>query len=389
LRILHVVPSIDPEQGGTVEAVRILTEGLQKLGHQADVVCMDSPDSPSAAEWPSTKIVALGKGRFGAYGFHGRFIPWLVANGKDYDCVVLHGLWQFTGVAVQRASAVSGVPYVVFPHGMLDVWFRSQSRAKHLKKQIYWLLAENQVVDSARGVLFTTEEERRDARGSFRPYRPTEFVVGLGASDAPEDIQLQGALFRTRFPETVGKRCILFMGRLNPKKGCDLLLQAFASVCGHDAELHLIMAGPDDAGWKSRLELLASDLGISGRVTWTGMLDRSQRWGAFDSSEVFVLPSHQENFGMAVVESLAAGKPVLISNRVNIHPEITSAKAGFVAPDDTDGTQLLLESWLRLGPADLEQTGVRARGCYVDRFSSVSVAARLVCLIQEIASVHE
>ena len=142
------------------------------------------------------------------------------------------------------------------------------------------------------------------------------------------------------------------MGRLHPKKGCDLLLEAYAATLANDPAWRLVFAGPDASGWQQTLQSRADALGIADRIVWTGMLRDTLKWSAFAAAEVFVLPSHQENFGIAVAESLACGVPVLISREVNIWREIEAANAGFVAPDTIEGTTSLLTRWQQLPEAE-------------------------------------
>ena len=188
--------------------------------------------------------------------------------------------------------------------------------------------------------------------------------------------------FLTAFPECAGKRLWLFMARLHEKKGCDLLLRAFASVANQDPSLHLVMAGPDQEGWRTQLMALGESLGIRSRITWPGMLKGDLKWGAFRSAEVFILPSHQENFGIAVAESLACRLPVLISNKVNIWREIEESGAGFVESDDLEGTQRLCQRWLQLSAAAQLRMRESAARCFQERFEMEHVAERVMKNLQ-------
>jgi glycosyltransferase involved in cell wall biosynthesis len=140
----------------------------------------------------------------------------------------------------------------------------------------------------------------------------------------------------------------LFLGRIHPKKGCDLLLTAFAQVAARDPGLLLVIAGPDPDNLRQDLLGTVPDVDPA-REVWTGMLTGNAKWGAFRAAEAFVLPSHQENFGIAVAEALACGTPVLISNKVNIWREIEAGSAGLVAADTLTGTKELLSRWIELG----------------------------------------
>jgi glycosyltransferase involved in cell wall biosynthesis len=172
------------------------------------------------------------------------------------------------------------------------------------------------------------------------------------------------------------------MGRLHPKKGCDLLLDAFAVTLARDPAWHLVMAGPDPAGWSAQLRAQAAALGIAGRVTWPGMLSGALKWGAICAAEVFVLPSHQENFGIAVVEALACGRPALISHPVNIWREIDQAQAGLVAEDSAEGTRELLDRWHQVPLAEHAGYRARARACFQQHFHIDASAARVLDAIR-------
>ena len=267
---------------------------------------------------------------------------------------------------------------MVYTHGMLDPWFNRAYPLKHLKKLLYWPWAERRVLRDARAVLFTCEEERRLARQSFPAYRCREAVVSYGTSSPPGDPDALRSRFLAGRPDLAGRRLLLFLSRIHPKKGCDLLLKAFAGVAGGHPDLHLVLAGPAEAGFRSELERLADALGIAARVTWTGMLSGDDKWGAFYAADAFVLPSHQENFGIAVAEALACGLPVLISDKINIWREIAEDGAGLVAEDTEAGTARLLRDWLTLPPGEAQGMREAARRCFLHRFEIGAAAQSLV-----------
>jgi glycosyltransferase involved in cell wall biosynthesis len=238
------------------------------------------------------------------------------------------------------------------------------------------------VLRDARAVLFTCEEEKRLAPKSFALYRAHPVVTGLGTASPPD---ADATAFLDRHPELEGKRILLFMGRLHPKKGCDLLLEAFAATMANDPEWRLVFAGPDAFNWQKTLVARAQMLGIADRIVWTGMLRDSMKWSALAAAEVFALPSHQENFGIAVAESLACGVPVLISREVNIWREIESANAGFVAPDTVAGIISLLTRWQQLPEAERRTMQRNARQCFQQHFDIEQSAARLLEAIQSTA----
>ena len=198
------------------------------------------------------------------------------------------------------------------------------------------------------------------------------------------DSERQQSVFFARHPQLRNKRIILFLGRIHAKKGCDLLIKAFAKVIGSDPVWHLVFAGPDQVGWQAELTALAREAGISESITWTGMLSGDMKYGALRAAEVFALPSHQENFGIVVAESLACGTPVLISNKVNIWREVYGDGAGLVDDDDLSGTCSLLESWLSLPAQQKKRMSELALDCFRRRFDVRESAASLIRILSNL-----
>jgi glycosyltransferase involved in cell wall biosynthesis len=381
MKILHVIHSVNPQAGGTTEALKHLSTALVRCGASVEVMSLDAPDAPWVRDFP-LPLTALGPGRSG-YGYAERVIPWLIRHASDYDIVVVNGLWQFGNLAVWRAAQKVALRYVVFPHGMLDPWFKRHYPLKHLKKWLYWPWAEYRVLRDAAAVFFTSEEERRDARKSFWLYRCREEVSGFGIDPPPDDEAQSREAFYRQHPQLAGRRLLLFLGRIHEKKGCDLLLRAFRSILSQvtpreSSELHLVMAGPTDSPYGAKMLELTRQLSLDKHVTWTGMLTGDLKWGAFRAAEAFILPSHQENFGVSVVEAMACGLPVLISDRVNIWSEISEDRAGLVEHDTLAGTARLLERWLIQEPATRERMRQDARACFERRFRIDGVAANLL-----------
>lgn len=380
MKILRIISTVNPKSGGPAEGIRQITPLLSRLGHTTEVVSLDDPAAPWLADIPLT-VHALGPGRTG-YCYSPLLTPWLRANVHRYDAVIIHGLWQHGSFGAWQALRDSGTPYFVYTHGMLDPWFKRAYPLKHLKKCLYWPWAERRVLRDARGVLFTSEEERRLARQSFPPslgaYQCREVVVNYGTSTPAGNPDALRRQFFAAHPGLEGRRLLLFLSRIHPKKGCDLLLKAFAQAAATDPDLHLVMAGPDGGQWQAEMERLAGTLGLSDRVTWTGMLSGDRKWGAFHAADAFVLPSHQENFGIAVAEALACGLPVLISDKINIWREIIEDGAGLVAEDTEAGTTRLLRDWLALTPDETRRMRKRARCCFLTRFEIEAAADSLI-----------
>jgi glycosyltransferase involved in cell wall biosynthesis len=357
-----------------------------RAGHEVEIASLDPPDAPYLAQSP-LPVHPLGPVKL-KYGFSPRLLPWLRTNRSHYDAVIVNGIWQYHSFATWRALRKSSIPYVLFTHGMLDPWFKNQYPLKHLKKWMYWPWAEYRVLRDANAVLFTCEEERRLARLSFWLYQCNEVVVSYGTATPKGNPDAELKDFFSLYPELRGKKLALFMGRIHPKKGCDLLIEAFAKVLGSDPEWHLVIAGPDQVGWQKNLKDRAARLGLNSRVTWAGMIDGAMKWGAMRAAEIFVLPSHQENFGIVVAEALAVGVPTLISNKVNIWREIAADGAGLVSDDTLEGACALLQSYLDLPVEKRSEMRQSARECFEKRFEIKKAAETLHAVLSSISGMN-
>ncbi len=386
MKLLHVVPSVDPRAGGPVETLLQRGLWLRQRGHDCEVLSLDDPRQEFVAAF-ALPVHAVGPAT-GHYGYCRQLVPWLRARATGYDGIFVEGLWQYHSLGTWLALRKTGVPYYVAPHGMLDPWFKRRYPLKHLKKWLYWPWAEYRVLRDARAVLFTTDQERLLARKSFWLYKVRERVIAYGTRSPPVDLPRLRSQFLATMPELSGRRVLLFLGRIHPKKGCDMLIRAFARVAATEPGLHLVMAGPDQTGWVKQLRGLAHAVGVEQRISWTGMLNGESKWGAISSAEVFVLPSHQENFGVAVAEALACGVPVLISDKVNICGEVEASGAGLVQPDTLDGTETLLRRWLQLDPKARARMGACASATFTRLFGLEAMADSLLDVVRDGALKH-
>ena len=408
MRVLHVVPEMDPRMGGVCQAVRTIIAGLTDLGVQNEVVSLDPVDAPFLKA-DNFAVHALGLGK-GPWGYNPHLVPWLVEHLSRFDSVVVHGLWLFYGHAVRRAQkqlkakATVGqqLPKVfVMPHGMLDPYFQRAEgrRLKAIRNTLYWKLLEQQLLNNADAILFTCEEERRLAAQPFRPYHPKRtVVVGLGVEEPPPQRAAMQQALLAKCPQLISEPYLLFLSRVHEKKGVELLLNAYAvasqprPVDATDTTESLaaprlpklLVAGPGlDTAYGQRMQAIVANSPILREsVIFPGMLIGDAKWGAFYGCESFILPSHQENFGIAVVEALACGKPVLISNQVNIWREIEDAGGGFVSDDTPAGTLALLTQWQQLtttATADFQQ---QARKTFELEFAVRPAAERFLQAIQ-------
>ena len=380
MRILDLISSVNPEGGGPIEVLKQTAAVAARRGVTVEVATLDAPEATWLRDFP-LPVHAFGPAQW-KYSYAPRLLRWLRTHAQRYDAVVVHGLWQYHGFAARQALRRTSTPYYVFTHGMLDPWFRRTYPLKHLKKWLYWPWADYRVLRDAEAVLFTTEEERLLARQSFSLYRCHESVIGYGTAAPSSDAGQQREAFYAAFPALRDTRNLLFLSRLHPKKGCDMLLSAFARAAHRDPQLRLVMAGPDQIGWQRTLVAQAEALGIAERVAWTGMLAGDLKWGAYRAADAFVLPSHQENFGVVVAEALACGVPVLTSDKVNIWREVQEAGAGLVAADDDAGTERLLDEWLALSSTERLAMRTAAVAAFRKHFEIESFVTRLHGLLR-------
>lgn len=366
MKLLHVIAGTDPKSGGPIEAILRISEVLIHEGHQVAVLSLE--DEAEIARQLPFPIVKLGRGTR-LYRYNARLVPWLKANARNFDVVVLHGLWNYTSFGSWRALRKISIPYYIFVHGMMDPWFRERYPLKHAVKQIFWVLFEGRVLRDAEMVLFTCQEECVRARNVFKGHSYKERVVLFGTADPDGDPEIQRERFASAFPALRDRKFLLFLSRIHPKKGCDLIIRAFADLVPLlPNDVDLVIAGPDQIGWVSELRSLSNKIGIGERVHWPGMLTSEIKWGAFRSAQALILTSHQENFGFVVAEAMACSTPVLISDKVNIWREVQAAGAGLVQSDTLEGTRKLILDFHALSARERERMSQNARACFFKYF---------------------
>lgn len=396
MKILHVIASMNPKTGGVCQAVRTMAKGLEEMDVRNEVVSLDDPEDAFLAI--DTLIIhALGPAK-GPWAYSDKLKPWLVKNIEDFDSIIVHGLWLYPSYIaakclkqIRNKNKSFKTKLFVMPHGMLDPYFQKASgrKIKALRNKIYWQLIESKVINGANGLLFTCEEEKLLARKSFTPYRPKmESVIGLGVENPPS--------FNISMRDAFLQKCsnidhyILFLGRIHEKKGVDLLVKAYIlqvdnwKKTGENFIPKLVIAGPGlDTQFGQQLKrIVKSGAGIEELIIFPGMLEGDAKWGAFYGCDAFVLPSHQENFGIAVVEALACGKPVLISNQVNIWREIKQSGAGIIADDTELGAIGLLSQFKTMDNNQIKTMQIATVDCYEKNFAIGPAANKLLATLQ-------
>lgn len=294
------------------------------------------------------------------------------------DVVHLHSLYLFHVWAAARIARRAGVPYLLRPHGTLDPFLWQRHR---LRKRVMELAFQDRVIRGASALHFTAREEMELAR----PYsHGTSGVIVPNGLDLAEFAQLPapGGLRRAH-PEIGARRIVLFLSRLNFKKGLDQLIPGFAQARVRYPDLHLVIAGPDD-GMRAHVERWIAEHGVGDAVTFTGMLTGARKLEALVDAYCFVLPSYSENFGIAIVEAMACGVPVAISDKVNIWREVVEAGAGLAG---SPTAQTVAEQIARLASDSDAARGMGQAGRAVvrERFSWDRIAAQLEGVYRDLA----
>jgi glycosyltransferase involved in cell wall biosynthesis len=360
-----------------------MISAAQRAGIEAEVVCLDCPQADWLVSW-DVPVHALGRVK-SRYGYSRALDEWLAEHVRRFDAVIVEGIWMYFSLATWRAASKHSVPYYVFTHGALHPWFKRYP-LKELKKALYWRLFEHKVMRDAAAVLFTTEDEKAESHNAFRPYRCNPVVIGYGIAPPPPSDggakQEIARAFTATYPALQNRPYLLFLGRVTEKKGVDLLIEAFSKLKGRLGDTALVIAGPGDRKYLDFLKDLASKLAVENDIVWTGPVYDAAKWSLLRGSEALVLPSHQENFGVNVAEALACGTSVLISDKVDIWPDVDRAGAGFVETDNVPGTVNLLSRWHSLSASEKQAMSIRASHCFASNFDISRSSSRLFDLLR-------
>ena len=297
---------------------------------------------------------------------------------QSFDVVHIHSMYLFHGAVAAHYCRAAGVPYVIRPHGTLNPWHRQRRR---WQKALFTRLVEGRNVGGAAAMHYTTPDEARFAQdgGVTAP----GFVVGMGVDTEQFAVLPERGQFVAEHPELAGRTLVVFLGRITPKKGFDLLIPAIARIATVVPDVHLVLAGPDEEGYAAHVRELIQQHGIESRVTWTGMVTGAAKIALLRDADVWALPSYDENFAVAAVEAMAAEAPILISTGVGIHEIVRRANAGLVVEPTVyavrDGLKRLL-----LDPRLRRDMARRGRELALTELSWDPAARRLIDVYDDI-----
>lgn len=379
---------MDPVNGGPCQGIRNSIPAQNKLGILTEVLSFDSPES-EYIKWDEFITHAIGPAT-GPYAYCSKLKNWVEENISRFHVVIIHGVWLYNSFGFfyywKRFKKVNPHAPKIFlmPHGMLDPYFQKAPgrKLKALRNLLFWNLFEKKVINGIDGLLFTCGQELVLARKTFRSYHPrAELNIGYGIQQPPIYIQRFKDRFLSRCPSVDGRPYWLFLSRIHEKKGVDLMLRAYNKLKTLKNNLpDLVIAGPgmETAYGQSLLKLRSGN-----SVYFTGMLEGEEKWGAFYGCEAFILPSHQENFGIAVVEAMACKKPVLISNQVNIWREIQEGNGGLICEDTEAGISQMLSHWITFTKEKQKEIGCQAEKIYKSKFTPECSAK---CMVEAVTN---
>ena len=388
LRVLEIIEGLDERDGGPPEVCLQLGYHLSQLGHEVTLYACDRGLKTLGKAVVERKSPNFQIRRFPVqlevrdYAISMPLAWALKKDLRSYDIVHINSLYKFSSTVAALYCRLYKVPYLVRPHGTLDPYIFRRHR---LIKSIYEKMFEWQNLEHAAAVHFTAFEEMELVRPLRLKIRGV--VVPLGVNANAFRISGVSDRFRSKWRITPNKNIILFLGRINFKKGLDLLVRAFSQISKGREDLHLVLAGPDDEGYGAKVRHWLVREGALSKTTFTGIVAGSDKLDILAAAQLFVLPSYTENFGLAVVEAMAAGLPVVISNKVNIWSEIFDAHAGVVVNCDIEELAGAMERLL-LNPVDAKEMGERARRLVKERFTWERVAPLMIELYRNILSGH-
>jgi len=391
MKILVTSFSIGPRTGGLRVGVLGLCQGLTNRGHQVSLYTTNSDENEflnvplgvSALEegvevfyFPAQKVIF---GNVLSYPM----VRALKQNVPKFDLVLIHSMYQLTSTVAAHYCRKFQVPYVLRPHGIMNPYLAR--RRRWLLKWAYIQLFEKRNFNFAAAVQYSSRMEDEMARYFMSVKSPSLLIPeGVGLDNFAK-LPRRGS-FRARYPKVAGKSLILYLGRIHQKKGLELLVEAFSRVAASRDDAHLVLAGSGDNDYVNRITKMLYDFDVFDRTTITGQLDADEKLAVLRDADVFVLASYGENFGIAVVEAMACGLPVVISDNVGICREVEDAEAGIVTTCHAGEIAHAIERLLN--EPDLRMTlGRQGKSLVSTQFSTDKMAERMETAYQSLCGV--
>jgi glycosyltransferase involved in cell wall biosynthesis len=374
MRLLHIIPSISRAWGGPVTTLNNLIEVWQINGFFSDVLTIheDKALVPIAS-----KVIQVSPNFPIRYSNSSEAIRWLATNLNNYDIFIIHGIWSIINLRAARFLRLKKKKYLVISHGSLDPF---DLQKKRFAKNILGPLIIRPFLAGAAGALCSTQLEAR-LLVTYGANIPISFIPW---PIEPEVFLIDRLAARTRYGYSETDFVILFLGRIDYKKGFPILLPAFRSLCEKTSHARLVIVGPDTRDYKSKVKQMIKDLGIAKNVLLLDHVSGKAKSEMFQMADCFVLPSLNENYGNAVIEAMQHGLPVVISRNVYIFNEVLEAGAGLVCGYDESSLLSCLQQ-LEIDVALRLQLSQRARE-YGYRVTPRSLAPKFKVYLETVRS---
>jgi glycosyltransferase involved in cell wall biosynthesis len=378
MKILIIIPALGNVYGGPSKSVIELAQAISNQRVIVDIVTTNAngsqPLDVPLHTWitqKSYRIQYFPYWNFLDYKLTWSLTNWLFKNVSNYDLVHSNAIFSYPVLPAYWACQLSKVPYIMTPHGMLEPWALTY---KSWKKNFYFTLFEKPALQNASAVhmLASTEAESIKILNLKTPI----VVVPNGVHRSDFEKSPESEIFYQGFPHTRNKTLIIFLGRIDPKKGLDLLATTFAKVHHQFPETHLIVAGPDNTGFLPKVQNYFVKAGCSKAVTFTGMLTGSIKYSALAVASIYVAPSYSEGFSISVLEGMASGLPCIITTGCNF-PEAAAAKAAHIVDIDADKIANALIECLK-NPQQAQAMGARARQLIFDQYTWERIATKMI-----------
>ncbi len=392
MKVLHVIPGIAPSYGGPSRAILDMCRALRDKNIEVLISTTNADGKNRLSvklnqpiEYKGVSAVFFNRDWSEAFKYSFSLARWLKKNVANFDIVHIHAVFSHSSLAAARACRKHNVPYIVRPLGSLDSWSLQQ---KPFRKVLFWHLVVKKMLIEAKAIHCTTVEERIQIEKGLS--LKNSVVVPLGINKEVLDNKTPPEFFYSKYPLLKNSPYILILSRLHSVKGIDLLINVFLNLINTHKKFQqwkLIIAGKGEKNYVDSLKQMVKHKGNTDNIMFVGWIDDNLKYAALKGASLFVLPSHHENFGLSVLEAMACGVPVLVSDRVNLAHDIIQARAGWVVRlnkgDLLDGLKIALSDKM-----ERDMRGKAGRELVRKRFTWDVVAKKLLGLYNSILSTY-
>jgi len=360
-KVLSIIDSLNPKDGGPSHSLFDMALSNKQNNIQHDILYIGKKQKIN--DLSGIKIIALNNSIF-KYGISLRLIFWLYQNKNNYNLFIIHGLWQFITLL---SRIIIPNKYLVFTHGMLDPYFKSE-KFKSFKKKIYWNIFEKKNLLKAKFVLLNSIKEKKQINNTFVKTNGIKFKL-INYGIYPKDINFKKSKlkFYSKFKFLENYKLIVYIGRIHPKKGLDILIDAFEKI--DNKRYILLIAGDINNKYAKALIQKVKNKNNSKKIIFANFLKGEIKWGAISNAASTILPSHGENFGVSIAESLLAGTPVICSNKVGTSKQIKESNAGIIVKNNKLSLYQGIKKFINLSQKQKEKLSKNSITCFNKNFN--------------------